>query len=352
MESNIAEQAGAVSPNQHSGEMQQPRQLHILKHNQTLSWQGRVLRPIFWVRRAIRKITTSNKADEIYLAKKRSSADKMAQRFRPISPIKCEPIAIDGIAAEWITRKDIDRPDPTQPTILYLHGGSYTGGSIASHRPLAGSIASLAQARTLLFNYRLAPEHPFPAALDDSQTAYHWVLKKIGDPRKIVIVGDSAGGGLAVALLSILRDQGMQLPAAAVCISPWTDLVCAGESWDTNAGYDILLDPVLLRRSAKMYLNGADPYTPLASPLYANLRGLPPLFIQAGSREILLADSTRLAQKAHDAGVDVTLDLWSGMVHGWHYAVSILPEARAAIENICEFISSQTTQRRSVSSSV
>ncbi len=346
MESNTPQQPVVVGQNRHSGETQPSGQLRVLTHKQSLSWQGRVLRPIFWVRRAARKMTASNQPDEIYVAKKRVSGDKTAQRFKPISPIRCEQVAVDRIAAEWITPADADPPNPAKPTILYLHGGSYTGGSIVSHRPLAGSIACLAQARALLFNYRLAPEHPFPAALDDARTAYQWLLNNSVEPRKIVVVGDSAGGGLALALLTILRDNGMHLPAAAVCISPWTDLECAGDSWDANADHDVLLDPVLLRRSAKMYLNGVDPHTPLASPLYADLRGLPPLFIQAGTREILLSDSTRLAHSAHDAGVDVTLDLWDGMVHGWHYAVSLLPEARAAIDNIREFVSFHTTQEK------
>jgi monoterpene epsilon-lactone hydrolase len=311
--------------------------IRLSLHKQRISWQGRVLRLLFGLLRISR--TSSAIADEkVYLARKRASEDRWSGRFKPIAPIQCEPVMANGVPAEWIAGPELDAHDPTAPTILYLHGGSFTGGSIASHRPLCGSIAHVAQARTLLIEYRLAPEYPFPAALDDAVAAYRWLLETGTKPKRIVIAGDSSGGGLALSALIALRDNGTPLPAATVCLSPITDLACDSKSWDTNAKYELFGDVISARRSIKMYLNGADPRTPLSSPLYANLAGLPPLFMQVGTREVLLADSTRFAQKAHNAGVDVTLDIWHEMVHSWQFAAQFLPEGRAAIEKIGEFI--------------
>jgi monoterpene epsilon-lactone hydrolase len=240
----------------------------------------------------------------------------------------------NNVPAEWI-----DTPATlSKRIVLYLHGGSYNSGSVNSHRSLAANIANSAQARALIIDYGLAPENPFPAAVDDAVIAYRWLLSNNITPDRIVVVGDSCGGGLALSLLISLREINEPLPAAVVCLSPWTDLTCTGDSWVTNAKKDVLLDPDFERKSAKLYLGDADPQTLLASPLYADLRALPPLLIQVGSDELLLSDATRLAERAKAAGVNVTLEVWKDMQHEWHFAASVLPEGKQAIARIGEFI--------------
>jgi acetyl esterase/lipase len=174
--------------------------------------------------------------------------------------------------------------------------------------------------------------------VEDVLRAYNWLLDRGILPNQVVVAGDSAGGGLVVALLLHLRDLDLPLPLAGVCLSPWTDLVCQGESWTQNAHKDLLLVPRPLRESAQLYLAGADPRNPLASPLYADLAGIPPLLIQVGSDELILSDATGLADRARAAGVAVTLQVWEGMQHEWHFAAGMIPESRQAIEAIADFI--------------
>jgi monoterpene epsilon-lactone hydrolase len=240
----------------------------------------------------------------------------------------------DGVPAAWIIPPGLE----TKRTVLYLHGGSYNAGSIASHLPLTGSIALAAKARVLAIDYRLAPEHPFPAAVEDALAAYQWLLKESAEASQIVVAGDSAGGGLTLSLLLSLRDKGLPLPAAAVCLSPLTDMTLSGESWTTNARTDFMLKRIIVVKSAEIYYREANPRAPLLSPLFADLAGLPPLLIQVGSEEVLLSDSILFAEKARAAGVDVTLENWKGMQHVWQYAASMLPEARQAVARIGEFI--------------
>ena len=222
--------------------------------------------------------------------------------------------------------------------LLYLHGGGYVIGSVQSHLDVVARLSCAAAARTLSVDYRLAPEHPFPAAVEDAVGAYRWWIRNGADPQKTVIAGDSAGAGLAVALLVALRDGGDPLPAGAVCFSPWVDLEGLGESMVRNAATDpnINLEELLL--VAGFYLAGGDPRAPLAAPLYADLRGLPPLLIQVSSAETLLDDSLRLARRARLAGVDVRLEVWDGMVHAWAVLAALLPEGRDAIERAAAFI--------------
>jgi acetyl esterase/lipase len=221
---------------------------------------------------------------------------------------------------------------------MYLHGGGYVIGSTRSHLDVVARLACATAGRVLSVDYRLAPEHPFPAAVDDAVAAYRWWLGEGVDPRHCVIAGDSAGAGLAIAMLVALRDAGDPLPAAAVCFSPWVDLEGIGASMIRNAQTDPNINLEELLIVADLYLAGADPRTPLAAPLHADLRGLPPLLILASSAETLLDDSMRLAKRARQAGVRVRLDVWQHMVHAWPVLAALLPEGREAIEQVAEFV--------------
>jgi acetyl esterase/lipase len=218
--------------------------------------------------------------------------------------------------------------------LLYLHGGAYQIGSPATLRRMIALISAAAQSRVLSVDYRLAPEHPFPAAVEDALTAYRFLLHGCADPAAIAIAGDSAGGGLALAALVALRDAGDPLPAAVVVMSPWTDLALTGESLRTRADVDVMIKPSGMTETATTYLAGADPRHPYASPLYADLHGLPPILIHVGDAEVVLDDSTRFAAKARAAGVDVTIEVWPEMPHVWHAWAGLLPEADKAIERI------------------
>lgn len=298
-------------------------------------WQARVLKAYLRVQRLF-----SRPKDELDAQKERSELEALAVMFKPLIAIQCSPLVVRRVPAEWIVPSKLS----TDRVLLYLHGGSYNAGSINSHRSLAANIAAAANARALIIDYRLAPEHPYPAAVDDATAAYEWLLDNGHAPGEIIIAGDSAGGGLAMALLVHLRDKGKPLPALAICLSPWTDLAGAGQSLQTRAKADIILDAGNLSKSAQAYLGGADPRAPLASPLYADLKGLPPLLIQVGSDEILLSDSTELAERAKGAGVNVTLEVWEPMQHDWHFAASFVPEGRQAIARIGEFVEQSMTR--------
>ncbi len=228
--------------------------------------------------------------------------------------------------------------------ILYLHGGGYCVGSPRTHRDFAWRLSAASAARVLLPDYRRAPEHPFPTAVDDAVAAYRWLLVEGIDPAHLVIAGDSAGGGLALAALVRLRDEGERLPAAAALLSPWVDLALTGNSLQSKAAEDPVLSPAQLQEFAELYLGDADPRTPLASPLYADLAGLPPLLIQAGGAEILLDDAVRLAERAEAAGVEVTLDVWPEMIHVWQGFAGFLPEGQTAVTKLGAFIRKHTAQ--------
>jgi acetyl esterase/lipase len=241
---------------------------------------------------------------------------------------------VDGIPGEWITPPHAEQGK----TILYLHGGYYMIGSIRSHRNLAGNIAAAAHRRTLIIEYRLAPEHPFPAGLDDALTAYHWLLAHGTNPDQITLAGDSAGGGLVLSLLLALKERGEALPCAAVCMSPATDLTLSGESWRTNLKKDFVISRTIAVHMQKLYLGEIDQRYPLASPLYADLHSLPPLLIQVGSDEVLLSDAEGLSENARRCGVAITLEVWPGMQHIFQYVAPFVPESRQAIARIGEFI--------------
>jgi monoterpene epsilon-lactone hydrolase len=259
-------------------------------------------------------------------------------QFQLPTDVRCDPVDAGGVPAEWITTPGV----VPERVIYYLHGGGYVIGSINTHREMVSRLSRAAGARVLILDYRLAPENPFPAAVDDSVAAYRWLLSDGVDPARLVIAGESAGGGLTVATLVALRDASEPLPRAGICLSPWVDLECLGESMVTKAA----MDPLVNRDGgliwAKAYLGDADPRTPLASPLHADLMGLPPLLIQVGTAECLFDDATRLADRARAAGVDVTLEPWDDMIHMWHMFAAILPEGQQAIDRIGEFIHQHT----------
>ena len=244
------------------------------------------------------------------------------------------PVQVAGRAAEWVAAPGVS----FERALLYLHGGGYCIGSINTHRQLAADLSRAAGVRVLLLDYRLAPEHPFPAAVDDAVAAYRFLLDGGFEPRRVAIAGDSAGGGLTAATLLALRDADVRLPAAAALLSPWLDLTLSGESMTTRADADPMVQRAPLQRMADAYLNGADPQTPLASPLFADLRHLPPLLIHVGTAETLLDDARRFAARATAAGVDATLEVWDDMVHVWHAFAFVLPEARDANARIGAFL--------------
>jgi epsilon-lactone hydrolase len=264
------------------------------------------------------------------------------QRWVPHPPPDIQRIGVDagGVAAEWVVAP-VSRPDRY---ILYLHGGGYVIGSPSLYRHLTWRLARAAHARLLAIDYRLAPEHPFPAALEDASAAYEWLLAGGADPRKIVIIGDSAGGGLAFALLLRCRDNGrLSLPAAVVALSPWTDLASTGASLSINAEADPFLDVNGIAPIAECYLAGTDPRHPYASPLYGDPIGLPPALIQVGSDEVLRDDAIRMADRLRAAGCEAMLEIWPRMPHVWHLFASMMPEARHAIARIGNFVAERTT---------
>ena len=265
--------------------------------------------------------------DHMTVTERRAATASVAQ-----APAGTRVAAADagGVPAEWVTAAGM----AAGRVIMYLHGGAYQLGSPATLRHLVALLSAAAQARAFSVDYRLAPEHPFPAAVDDAVAAYRWLLAAGHDPASIAIAGDSAGGGLTLATLVALRDSGDRLPAAAVAMSPWTDLALTGESLRTRADADVMIKPAGLQQTAALYLAGADPGHPYASPLYADLHGLPPILIHVGDAEVILDDSTRFATRARLAGVDVTLEIWDEMPHVFQAFAGLLPEADQAVAQI------------------
>ena len=268
------------------------------------------------------------------LAELRAAYDEIAHSHPLPNNVTSEKVDAGGVSAEWLSGPDPD----AQRTILYLHGGCYTTGSVDTHRDLISRLAINSSMRVLGLNYRLAPLHRFPAAVEDAAAAYRWLLRIGIQPHHIAMAGDSAGAGLALAAGLTIRDEGLPLPGAIVCISPWVDLAATGASMESKAAEDPIVNRNMLLGWGGLYLGDSDPRTPLASPLYGDLRGFPPMLIQVGSAEVLLDDSIRLAKQASDCGVDVALEVWPEMIHVWHTFAPILPEARQAIEEMVRFI--------------
>jgi monoterpene epsilon-lactone hydrolase len=274
---------------------------------------------------AVRELMRGVGLDRMPIAERRAAMAAVAADAPAGATV--EPVDANGVPAEWVAASGVTG----RRVLLYLHGGGYQIGSPATLRRMVTLLSAPLAARVLSVDYRLAPEHPFPAAVDDAVAAYRWLLAGGTDPATVALAGDSSGGGLALATLVALRDAGEPMPAAAFAISPWTDLALTGESLRTRAAAEVMLQPDGIPETAALYLAGADPRHPYASPLYADLRGLPPLLIHVGDAEVVLDDSTRFAARAREAGVDVTLEVWDEMPHVWHAFAGLLPEADQAI---------------------
>lgn len=284
--------------------------------------------------RFVKGVDTSN-VDLAKIMDVRGQLDKISRYLKRAFGVAVEPTTVNGLYAEWLRPKAA----PASQVLLYLHGGAYLVGSCRTHRQLVSHIARAAGLNALVPEYRLAPEHRFPAAVEDATAVYMSLLEDGYAPANIAIAGDSAGGGLTVATLLSLRHAGVPLPAAVVLLSPFLDVTASGESARTRAGQDPWFDPGEVVLVANNYCEpGVDLRHPLVSPVYANVAGLPPTFIQVGDDEILLSDSTRFADKMKRAGLDVELEIWPEMWHVFQLFIGKMPESRRAIRKIGAFL--------------
>jgi monoterpene epsilon-lactone hydrolase len=279
----------------------------------------------------------------VSLAEQRADFDLLIENYvgHPIplpEGTRVEPVDVDGIPAEWISPPAAD----SERVVLYLHGGGYVRGSLKSHRDLVARLSSAASVRSLQIDYRLAPEYIFPAALDDALAAYRWLLARGINPEHIVVAGDSAGGGLTLALLQTLRDRNIAMPAGAVLFSPWTDLVGTVESRTSRNEADPIFTGERINALASFYAGTQDKSNPLLSPINADLHGFPPLRIDVGYDEVLLDDSLLIAQHARAAEVPVELIVWDDLWHVFQIFACVLSEAQQSLEQIGRFIRHQT----------
>lgn len=255
------------------------------------------------------------------------------------SDIRAERRTVGGVPAQILTPPAVDEGR----AVLFLHGGGYVYGSLASHGGMAAELARASRCKCVQLDYRRAPEHPFPAALEDACAAYEAMLLDGTSPARIVIIGDSAGGGLVMSTLLALKEKARPMPGAAVCLSPWVDLQSTGESFRTRQALDPMIDREICLSLAAQYLGAVDPRSPLVSPIHADLRGLPPLLIQVGEREVLFSEAETLAARARDAGVAVIFEEWLQMVHVWHLYYPILTAGREAIARVGAFVQEKTS---------
>ncbi len=273
------------------------------------------------------------------LAERRARLDGLSAHFTVPSDVRVSKVDAGGVAAEWTLAAG---SDPSR-VVLFLHGGGYVAGSLDSHRHMVAQLGREARARTLALGYRLAPEHPFPAALEDALAGYRFLLAQGVAPQRIALCGESAGGGLALAAMVALRAAGDALPACAWLSSPWTDLQQSGASMQSQAAIDPLISKPYLDGLAADYLNGADAADPLVSPIHADLHGLPPCLIHVGSAETLLDDSVRLAGVAGAAGVRVTLEIWPEMIHAFTLFYPQLAMGAQALAQVGTFVRALTS---------
>jgi acetyl esterase/lipase len=299
---------------------------------QTAATSAMALEPVDLVIERVRKVYRSwNRATTV----QQMRSDWDALFWSDAVSALCEPVRVGDVDASWI----VTPGSHDDAVLMYFHGGGFQVGSTRSHRDLIARLSLATGCKALGVDYRLAPEHRFPAAVHDACGAYEWLLSRGVEPKRIVFAGDSAGGGIAVSAMLVLRDLGKPLPAATVLMSPWTDLTASGESYDTRAQQDPIHQRPMILAMAKSYLgDAADAREPIASPLFADLRGLPPMLIQVGDRETVLDDSRAFAQKAKAADVEVELEVWDNMIHVFQQFPLELSEARQAIESIGRFV--------------
>lgn len=280
-------------------------------------------------------INNNNTVMKKRVEESRKGLEQLTSLVKLSKDVDLEHIDINGMTAVWISSPEVD----SNKVVLYLHGGGYILGSLTTHQDIAMRIGRAAKARVLLVDYRLAPEDPFPAAVEDAVKSYKWLIEnqKIL-PNKIVIAGDSAGGGLTLVTLIKLRDDNINLPAAGVCLSPWTDVALTSESLIRNAKVDPFLKLYDLVFMADLYVGDNDPKNPYISPLYADLHDLPPILIQVGTAESIEDDSVRFAEKAKKAGVDVKLEVFDDMIHVFQAFADMAPEGQDGIDKIGSFI--------------
>lgn len=270
------------------------------------------------------------------IPERRRIDDEYGDQFPLPEDLHVEPVITPTFKGEWVKPQNV----LNDTVLVYLHGGAYVFCSPRSHRHLVAALSEATNATAFALDYRLAPEHPFPAAIEDSVAVYRWLLDQGFAPNRIFIAGDSAGGGLTIATMLSLRDAGLPLPAAGICLSPWVDLTLAGASYSANA--DAISTRDRLAGYVKLYLSdGKDVRHPLVSPIFADLKGLPPLLIQVGAAEPFYDDSISLAATAKACGVESTLEIWPDMIHVWHYFHPMLTEGRQAIARIGEFAATQ-----------
>lgn len=268
----------------------------------------------------------------------RKSLEKLAGMAKLPKKVTYEKIKIDGTSAEWCIPENLKNTG----VILYTHGGGYIAGSIRTHRGTTGRLALAAKTKCISIEYGLAPENPFPKGLNEVIKVYHWLIEQGINPQKIVLAGDSAGGGLAVATALKLREDKAAMPGGIALMSPWLDLECTGESSVKLADKDPMVVPAALREMGLMYAGNNPLKSPLISPIYADLKGLPPIFIQVSNAEVLFDDSTRFEKKLKESLVNVEVEVWPKMVHVWQAYAPILPEAEKAIKKMGAFIEKKT----------
>ncbi len=281
------------------------------------------------------KAMESGWSQETTLEQMRGDLEGLSSKLSVLASDSVVPADADGVPCEWVGSKEGDN----RPVILYFHGGGYVVSSAKTHRDVALHLARKASACVLTVDYRLAPENPFPAALEDAERAYNWLLGEGIDPAQVAVSGDSAGGGLALALLLKLRDEGRPLPACAVLFSPWADLTCSGKSYLANADKSPVGSQEMGLGMAAQYLGGeSDPENPYASPVFGSYNGLPPILIQVSDTEVFLDDSLTIERKAKEAGVEVAVEQWAGVFHAWQIYASAVDEGKEAVKKAAAFI--------------
>ncbi|KFL26668.1 hypothetical protein JP74_11245 [Devosia sp. 17-2-E-8] len=282
----------------------------------------------------IARLFAERQEEDVPLAIARRNWEEEAGKLPLPEGAQFKPVIAGGVPSEWM---DMPGSDPRR-VFLFLHGGGYNAGSPKTHRKLAAQLAQATGTRVLMPDYRLAPEHPFPAAVKDALLAFGWLLSEGFKPSDIIVGGDSAGGGLALSMLLALREAGAEMPRAAVLLAPWTDLTVSSLSYERLRENDPIIVPERLRRAGTWYAGRRDPRDPMASPMFADLAGLPPMLIHAGGNEVMLDDSAVFAERAQAAGCDVTFKIWPELWHVFHHAAPDVPEASEAIAEIGAYV--------------